>query len=94
MKQVDLILADNGDPALINVALRDWDARGKKPEFLHHCYDDAVHATRPAHLRAVVDTRPATTDMRTGNALLLAEFYEAQERAEQSGQAALPGMAS
>lgn len=94
VKQVDLILADNGEPALVNVALHDWDARGKTPEFLRHCYDDAVHATRPAHLRPVVDNRPATTDVRASNALLLAEFYEAQERADQTKRAELPGMAS
>ena len=95
-KEVDLILADNGIPELIEVALRDWDTRGKSPAFLRHCYDDAVHATRPVHIRPTTDNRPATTNMRVGDALSLAEKYEAQERAE-SAQAVpleLPGVAS
>lgn len=94
-KEVDRILADNGVPDLIITALHDWDTRGKQPSFLRHCYDDAVHATKPTHLRPVTDNRPATTDARVGNALDLAARYEAEERsATQSTQQALPGVAS
>lgn len=47
-KEVDRLLANNADPKFITVALKDWDGRGKgAPGFLKHCYDDAVHATRP-----------------------------------------------
>lgn len=94
-KEVDGILADGGIPDLIIVALHDWDSRGKNPSFLRHCYDDAVHATKPVHLRPVSDNRPSTTDTRVAGALELAARYEAQERAtEQFPQQALPGVAS
>lgn len=46
-KVVDSLLRDRADPELLLAALRDWDHRGRSPAFLTHCYDDAVHATRP-----------------------------------------------
>ena len=93
------------DPTLLQAALNLWAAKGRRPAFLPHCYDDAAQSARAATTpdvpgsRVHQPARPSTTDQRVAAVQALREQWRADGRLDDDAShdrhlRALPGAAS
>lgn len=60
-KAVDQLRAQGAQDDLLRTALNDWATRGKTPEFLRYCYEDAARTARAATAHAVAETGARAT---------------------------------